>query len=86
MGSHKRKFEQKKMKEEKEKQQEVFRQKREKIKKEKENKRKMSLKVNKIQLELFIGEQETKPPIKDEEELSVSSSDFLRFSLLILIL
>ena len=46
----------------------MFRQKREKIKKE--NKRKMSMKVNKIQLE-----QETKPPIKYEDELSVSSGD-----------
>jgi hypothetical protein len=33
----------------------------------------MSMKVNKIQLELFIGEPETKPPIKDE--LSVLSGD-----------
>ena len=75
MGSHKKKFELKKIKEEKEKQLEVFRQKREKIKKEKENKKKMSMKVNKIQLELFIGGPETKPPIKDEDELSVSSGD-----------
>ena len=75
MGSHKKKFELKKIKEEKEKQLEVFRQKRETIKKEKEKKRKMSMKVNKIQLELFIGEPETKPPIKDEDELSVSSGD-----------
>ena len=73
MGSHKKKFELKKIKDEKEKQLEVFRQKREKIKKE--NKRKMSMKVNKIQLELFIGEPETKPPIKDEDQLSVSSGD-----------
>ena len=76
MGSRKKYSQQKKIKEEKEKQLEVFRLKREKIQKEKENKRKMSMKVNKIQLELFIDTPEVKKaPTKEDDELSVSSGD-----------
>ena len=69
MSSRKSNMEQRRLREEKERQLEAFRQKREKIEKEKANRRKMSLKMNKIQLELF-GE---KP--KEDEELSVSSGD-----------
>ena len=71
MSSNKRSSESKKIKEEKDRQLEMFRQKREKIAKEKENKRKMSMKVSKIQLELFVGENQ-KP---DDDELSVSSGE-----------
>ena len=74
MSSRKKNFEVKKIKEEKAKQLEMFRQKREKIHKERENKRKVSLKMNKIQLELFIGEPE-KPEVQEMDELSVSSGD-----------
>ena len=70
-------LEQERLREEHERNMEMFQKKRELIKKEQENKKRMSIKMNQIQLELLgIGQEEDdieKDQKKDADELSVSS-------------